>query len=103
MQDLLAKIIEMDENARKIKEEAELDKIKSENEIKELRQKIYDDYIERAKERVEKNIAVDQQRSDEALAAYRENINRAKEKMLNSYTQNKDKWVGEIVERALSS
>ena len=68
MQELLAKIVEMDAKARRIKEQAERDKLSSEAEIEELRQKIYDDYITRAKDRVEKNISVDRHLAEEAYA-----------------------------------
>ena len=60
MQDLLKKIIEMDEKAREIEQNAKLEKEKSEQEVEQLREQIYNDFIERAKDRVEKNIAVEQ-------------------------------------------
>ena len=44
MQDLLKKIIEMDEQARKIEQQAKSEKLKSEEEVEALRRKIYDDY-----------------------------------------------------------
>ena len=102
MQDLLKKIIEMDEHARKIKETAEQDKLKSEQEIEALKQSIYDDYIERAKERVEKNIAVDQQNADEKLSAYAQKIADCKADMQRRYEQHKDEWVDEILARVLA-
>ena len=58
MQDLLIKIIKMDEQARKTAEIAKAEKLKSEQEVEALREQIYNDYIKRAKERIEKNIAV---------------------------------------------
>ena len=67
MQDLLKKIVEMDVQARKIEESARAEKLKSEEEIEQLKEQIYNDYIERAKSRVEKNIAVDQAHADEKL------------------------------------
>ena len=102
MQELLAKIIEMDANARRIKQAAEQDKLNSEAEIEELRQKIYDDYIKRAKERVEKNIAVDRQLAQEEYDAYKEQAERIKTELNESYKQNKDRWVSEIVNNVIS-
>ena len=102
MQDMLAKIIAMDENARKIKEEAEQNKIKSEKEIEELREKIYSDYIERAKERIDKNIAVDREYAEESLKEYAEKVSQAESDMKALYAEKGDQWVDEIVSRVLA-
>ncbi|MBQ7218770.1 MAG: hypothetical protein IJS27_04625 [Ruminococcus sp.] len=102
MQDMLAKIIAMDENARKIKEEAEQNKIKSEKEIEELREKIYSDYIERAKERIEKNIAVDREYAEKSLSEYTEKVELAEKDMQALYRNNGDRWIDEIVSRVLA-
>lgn len=102
MQELLAKIIEMDANARRIKEEAERDKLSSEAEIEELRQKIYDDYITRAKERVEKNITVDRHLAQEEYDLRAEEAARIKEQLIKTYEQNKDRWVSEIVSNVIN-
>ena len=102
MQDMLAKIIAMDENARKIKEEAEQNKIKSEKEIEELREKIYSDYIERAKERIDKNIAVDREYAEESLKEYAEKVSQAESDMKSLYAEKGDQWVDAIVSRVLA-
>ena len=102
MQDLLKKIIEMDEQARKIEQQAKSEKIKSEQEVEELREQIYNDYIERARERVEKNIAVDRQHADERIAAAAADTNAKKQEMRRMYDEKKEAWVDEIVRRALA-
>lgn len=103
MQDLLSKIIETDRNARKIKEAAERDKLSSEQEIEDLRKQIYDDYITRAKDRVEKNIAVDMQQAEEQLSEYHERARRILASMRESYSLNGQKWVDEIVADVLEN
>ena len=102
MQDLLKKIIEMDEQARKIEQQAKTEKEKSEAEVDQLREKIYTDYIERAKARVEKNIAVDKAHADQKIAEYSEQAAKAKADMAALYENNKEKWVSEIVGRVLT-
>lgn len=102
MQDMLAKIIAMDENARKIKEQAEQDKRNSEREIEELREKIYRDFIDRAKERIEKNIAVDKEYADQQLSDYTKKVESAEEEMQRLYAENGNRWVDEIVSRVLA-
>lgn len=102
MQELLAKIIEMDAKARRIKESAEQDKLNSEAEIEELRQKIYNDYIKRAKERVEKNATVDRHIAQEEYDAYAEEVARLKAQLSETYEKNKDRWVSEIVNNVIN-
>lgn len=102
MQDLLLKIIEMDKKARAIEQEAKSQKIKSEEEVDALREQIYNDYIERAKARIEKNIAIDRAKADERMASYQADVEQAKEAMLQQYAENKEEWVCEIVRRSLS-
>lgn len=102
MQDLLKKIIEMDEQARKIEHQAKAEKIKSEEEVEQLKEQIYNDYIVRAKARIEKNIAVDKERTDKQLAAYEQQVNASKQEMNRLYDANKERWVKEIVSRSLA-
>ena len=101
MQELLSKIIETDKKARKIKNAAEDYKLSSEQEIEELRQKIYDDYITRAKERVEKNIAIDRQRAEEQYAQRKSEAERLSDRMKESYNQRGEQWAEEIAQRVL--
>ena len=102
MQDLLKKIIEMDEQARKIDQQAKTEKLKSEAEVEELREKIYTDYIVRAKERIEKNTAVDKAKAEKKLAEAAKNAEKAKKEMTALYEKNKNSWVDEIVARVLA-
>lgn len=102
MQDLLKKIIEMDEEARRIEQQAKLEKIRSEEEVEKLREQIYNDYISRARDRIEKNTAVQQERADAYLKEYEERAQAARQAMRGLYGENKDKWVDEIVRRSLS-
>ena len=102
MQDLLKKIIEMDEQARKVEQQAKSEKLKSEEEVEKLREQIYNDYIDRAKARVEKNISVEENRAQEYLKAYAERIDSAKKEMHSVYETNRDQWVDEIVKRSLA-
>lgn len=91
----------MDENARKIREQSELEKINSQNEIEEMRDAIYNDFIDRANDRVEKNIAIDRENADKKLAEYSENAERLKEAMRKRYNELSDSWVDEIVSRVI--
>ena len=102
MQDLLAKIIAMDEKARKMQDKQKLHKIESEKEIEQLRESIYNDYIERAKIQIDQNIAEDQAAADQELEAYRKSTEQAKADMQARFDECHDEWVKTIVDRVLT-
>ena len=101
MQTLLNKIIEMDEKAREMTLEAEKAKERSEQEIEKLKNDIYNDYITRAKERVEKNIAVDREQAQAHRDAFRKKVDAVKAELTATYKNNADKWVDEIVQNVI--
>lgn len=102
MQDLLKRIIEMDEQARKIEQQAKDEKLRSETEVEQLKEQIYNDYIVRAKVRIEKNIAVDRENADKKYAQAQLRNEEIKQEMNRLYTEKKDSWVDAIVKRAIN-
>lgn len=101
MQDMLKKIIEMDEQARLVKEKAESEKAATEKEIIETKQKIYNDYIERAKDRVQKNLEVDKAHAEKEWELTLKKHEEAKAQLKSMCEENHDKWVDEIVSRVI--
>ena len=55
MQDLIKKIVDMDEKARQITDAAQMEKINSEKEVAEKREKIREEYLARARKRIAVN------------------------------------------------
>ncbi|MBQ2971786.1 MAG: hypothetical protein IJO20_01880 [Ruminococcus sp.] len=103
MQDMLKKIIEMDEQARLVKEQAQKDKAATEQEIIETKKKIYDDYIERAKDRVRKNLEVNKEKAEkqwEETAAKHQQIT---ERLVQMDKENHETWVDEIVKNVIEN
>lgn len=101
MEEMLKKIIEVDEEARKIEEEAKLQMLISEQESESLKQKIYDDYIARAKDRIEKNIRVDREKAEKRWAEFSSELAVKKEALVSRYESEKDKWVDTIVDEVI--
>ena len=102
MQDLLSRIIEMDERARRIHEQAQREKEISEDEIEIMRQQIYDEYITRAKERVEEKLASIRKEAQTQYAQEQRCAAELTEQMRQRYAENGDRWVEEIVDRVIS-
>lgn len=101
MQDMLKKIIEIDEQARHIKEKAEREKANTESEIADIRKEIYDDYLSRAKIRVEKNIEADRATAEKDWESTQKLHAAALSALQTDYQQNHDKWSDEIVSRVI--
>ena len=93
MEEMIAKIVEMDKKAREMNEKAQKTKRNYENEVQLTKEKIKTDYLERANKR---------KRADEKLAGITEKNQAVIEKLEKSYAENGDKWVNEIVERVIN-
>lgn len=100
MQDIIRKIVEMDEEARRLKEQAEKEKIESEKAIAETKQKVHDEFIERAKARAEKNTQAERAALDKSWQETKLLHEQVENNLKNHYVQNKEKWIEEIVKRA---
>ncbi len=100
MQDIIRKIVEMDEEARRLKEQAEKEKIESEKAIAETKQKVHDEFIERAKARAEKNTQAERAALDKSWQETKLLHEQIENNLKNHYIQNKEKWIEEIVKRA---
>ena len=102
MMNMLKKIIEMDEQARLVKEQAIKDKAATEQEIIETKKKIYNDYIDRAKDRVRKNLEVDRANAEKEWEKAQAKNQETLVNLDKMYSENHDMWVNQIVERVIN-
>lgn len=100
MQDIIRKIVEMDEEARRLKEQAEKEKLESEKSIAETKQKVHDEFIERAKTRAAKTTEAERDALDKSWQETKLIHQEIEKNLKSQYIQNKDKWTDEIVKRA---
>ena len=102
MEDMIARIVEMDKKARDMTEQAQKNKLDYENQIIAKRESIKTDFLERAKQRIAINREAAQKKADTALQQA-ETRNRAIiEKMETDYDRLGDAWVDTIVQRVLT-
>lgn len=101
MKDMLKKIIEMDEQARLVKVKAIEEKAATEIEIKETKQNIYNDFIERAKDRVKKNLEIDRQNAQKNWEETEKNHKEALDALDTLDKENHEMWVNEIVNNVI--
>ena len=96
---MISKIIDMDKQARDMTNAARQSKLDHEKEIIRTKEKIKNDYLERANERIRINTQALQKKADEKLAVIEKKNEEIIGKMNEAYKNNKDKWVDEIVSR----
>lgn len=103
MEDMIKKVVEMDEKARELEAQAQQEKIRIKEEIEAQRQKVYDDYIEKARIRANKNDELARQKADEQLIKATEKHKEMMAKLKEQFDSNCDKWVQELFERVIQN
>ena len=101
MEEMIAKIVEMDKKAREMNEKAQKTKLNYENEVLLTKEKIKTDYLERANKRISINQQTAQKRADEKLAGITEKNQAVVERLEKAYNENAEKWADEIVARVI--
>lgn len=103
MQDIIKKIIEIDQRAQKMTDEALAMKAEAEAAIVKDKQALREQYIERARKRISTTTAVEEDFLKESLAEIDKRFERVESQLKSSYEQNHEKWAGEIYERVLKA
>ena len=97
MDDLIVKILQMDETARKMNEEAQAEKIASREEVKKKHREVYEEYLESAKAHVEQYKKTAEETSEKEWSVTKKHYDALSLKLEKTFNKNKDKWVDEIV------
>lgn len=101
VKDMIARIIEMDGESRRLTKQVQESRVKSQQEVEHQKEKMWLEYLEKARRRVEKNKGIEQKYADEHIAKIVENQAAASRRLDNMYLQKKDMWVRMLVERVL--
>lgn len=101
MENMIKKVVEMDEKARALEEQSQQEKISIIEEIEVQRQKVYDNYIEQARIRAKINDELARQKADENLAKATEKHKETMTKLKEQFDAKCDKWVQEIFDRVI--
>jgi len=101
MQDMIKRIVEMDQKARDITTEAQTARVKAERDIEARRRKIHDDLLDRARERLKVNEKTERGIAEEAWLKIKEQHERISQKLHEDYEKHGDRWVEEIVGQVL--
>lgn len=103
MDDMLSKIVNMDEKVRMENKQAEQSKADSFKVIAQKKDAIYNDYISRARERIKKNEIAEREAAEkkwQALEAKQKVFLHGLDKL---YADNGEKWIETIVQNVINS
>ena len=101
MQDMIKKIVDMDEKAQEITEEAKRSKALSAQEIAETKERIRENYLARARKRIELNRIQEKNQARQILADAEKKYEVQLIKMQELYRQQGGNWVDAIVGRGI--
>ena len=101
MQDMIKKIVDMDEKAQEITEEAKRSKALSAQEIAETKERIRENYLARARKRIELNRIQEKNQARQILADAEKKYEVKLIKMQELYRQQGGNWVDAIVGRVI--
>ena len=101
MQDMIKKIVDMDEKAQEITEEAKRSKALSAQEIAETKERIRENYLARARKRIELNRIQGKNQARQILADAEKKYEVQLIKMQELYRQQGGNWVDAIVGRVI--
>ncbi|CAB1251199.1 Eukaryotic translation initiation factor 3 110 kDa subunit [Ruminococcaceae bacterium BL-6] len=101
MQDMLKKIVEMDQQARKITDAAQLEKIDSEKEVSKKREEIREQYLARARHRIEINRPLEQKAAEEDWEKAKKRNEALAKEMDELYVQKGGEWIDAIVAKVI--
>ncbi len=102
MEDMISKIVNMDKKARDITDEAQKSKIDYEHQIILTKEKIKNDYLERAKKRIEINQQTARKKADEQLELLEEKNQAIIQRLDQTCSDNLNQWVDTIVGNVLA-
>ncbi len=103
MQDMLSKIVNMDEKVRIQNKQAEQRKADSFKKISKKRDNIYNDYISRARERIKKNEIIERARAEKNWQELEAKQKKFLVMLDESYAENGQQWIDAIVDNVINS
>lgn len=101
MENMIKKIVEADNEAKRMEKDILREKAELSNTIEEETQKIYNKYMNDAAEAVKRNDINEERKTEKQLEEIENKHKSAHIKLQSEYELNCDKWVDTIVSRVL--
>lgn len=102
MQDMISKIVEMDEKAQELTAEAQKRKADSQQEIAKAKEDIYDEYIARARMHIKEIEEVESKSAEKQWLVTKDKQEKTLKALNDNFSANGDSWVNSIIEKVLA-
>lgn len=102
MENMIKKIVDADNEAKAMEQDALQEKERLNKEIEAEAQQIYESYMSKADEAVKRKEAIITQKAEQQLQEVKQKQQSALIKLKSDYEQNCNKWVDSIVARTIS-
>ncbi len=102
MEDMIKRIVDMDKKAREITEAAEREKAESEKEIREKASQLREDYLARARRRIQINRETERQIAQQEWEKTKAHYEGQLDRMNALYAERGDEWIRGIVDAVIS-
>ena len=101
MDKIIRQLISYDQQARAILQDARQAKEKAEKELPEEEEKLYHDYLQRAKERTNRIQEQMEGSNRDDIAKMQESYKQESERLEAVYQANREKWIDELYSRCI--
>ncbi len=101
MDDVIQRLVEIDRKCVERVEAAKVKKLDAQTNMNEKRKEIYEGFVAKQNKKIEEHKAELMNKNQQEAKQLDQNYSDMVIKLENLYSQNKDKWINEIVERCL--
>ena len=101
MDDVIQRLVEIDRKCVERVEAAKVKKLDAQTNMNEKRKEIYEGFVAEQSKKIEEHKAELMNKNQQEAKQLDQNYSDMVIKLENLYSQNKDKWINEIVERCL--
>ena len=101
MDDVIQRLVEIDRKCVERVEASKVKKLDAQTNMNEKRKEIYEGFVAEQNKKIEEHKAELMNKNQQEAKQLDQNYSDMVIKLENLYSQNKDKWINEIVERCL--
>ena len=101
MKDMISKIIDMDQKARDLTDEVQKSKVDTAQEVAIMKEKIRENYLNRASKRIKLNQKTEQEAANNEWDLICKKHKKILENLENTYSKKSDEWINTIVKRVI--
>lgn len=101
MKDMISKIIDMDQKARDLTDEVQKSKVDTAQEVAIMKEKIRENYLNRARKRIKLNQKTEQEAANNEWDLICKKHKKILENLENTYSKKSDEWINTIVKRVI--